>query len=475
MESTGIKSRIQASQATATLLIDGGMGHWVEPRDELVMAKGKGTMQTYWIEDKKVTSAAYVNNTDKSDSNSNGCIATGFSDFGLPEKNQRLVGWNTDLLAKLLCQIMARRNMPKSFRVADSSTVHHGEGQSVIDEVKEIIELPEFDVRNFRTPQDLDSIALPPEVASQLRDYVVTIATKYHKNHFHNFEHASHVGMSVAKLMSRIVTPDEEQAVIMNGSNHLNKNQALHDHTYGITSDPLTQFACVFSALVHDVDHSGVPNTTLVQENAPVAIAYKGKSVAEQNSVDIAWRLLMEPTYKELRDAICLTEPELIRFRQLVVNAVMATDIMDTDLKNLRNDRWDKAFATTDQEEGAPRDNVNRKATIVIEHLIQASDVAHTMQHWCVYLKWNERLFNEMYKAYLAGRADKDPSEGWYQGELGFFDFYIIPLAKKLKDCGVFGVSSDEYLNYAQQNRQEWEERGKEVVASMVAKLGRKG
>jgi hypothetical protein len=30
------------------------------------------------------------------------------------------------------------------------------------------------------------------------------------------------------------------------------------------------------------------------------------------------------------------------------------------------------------------------------------------------------------------------------EGEIGFFDFYIIPLAKKLKECGVFGVSSDE-------------------------------
>jgi hypothetical protein len=43
-----------------------------------------------------------------------------------------------------------------------------------------------------------------------------------------------------------------------------------------------------------------------------------------------------------------------------------------------------------------------------------------------------------------------------------------IPLAKKLKDCGVFGVSSDEYLNYAVQNRAEWEERGEEIVAGMV-------
>jgi len=117
---------------------------------------------------------------------------------------------------------------------------------------------------------------------------------------------------------------------------------------------------------------------------------------------------------------------------------------------------------------------VNRKATIVIEHLIQASDVSHTMQHWHIYRKWNERFFCECYEAYLAGRAENDPSEGWYKGEMGFFDFYIIPLAKKLKDCGVFGISSDEYLTYAMQNRKEWEARGQEVVAEMIRKAANK-
>ena len=38
------------------------------------------------------------------------------------------------------------------------------------------------------------------------------------------------------------------------------------------------------------------------------------------------------------------------------------------------------------------------------------------------------------------------------------------------KQCGVFGVSSDEYLNYAEKNRKEWEARGQEVVAGMVEK-----
>jgi hypothetical protein len=69
------------------------------------------------------------------------------------------------------------------------------------------------------------------------------------------------------------------------------------------------------------------------------------------------------------------------------------------------------------------------------------------------------------------GRTDTDPSTTWYQGEIGFFDFYIIPLAKKLKDCGVFGVSSDEYLNYAMQNRNEWKDRGQEIVLEMIEKV----
>ena len=217
--------------------------------------------------------------------------------------------------------------------------------------------------------------------------------------------------------------------------------------------------------MLHDVEHLGVPNTTLVNENAEIAIMYKNKSVAEQNSIDISWHLLMEDKFKDFRDAIYSTKEEFKRFRQLVVNTILATDIMDKELKSLRNARWEKAFAEPDVSiRESVADTVNRKATIVIEHLIQASDVAHTMQHWHIYLKWNERFFKETYKAYLEGRADKNPVEGWYEGELGFFDYYIIPLAKKLKDCGVFGVSCDEYLNYAMANRKEWELKGKKIV-----------
>jgi hypothetical protein len=102
---------------------------------------------------------------------------------------------------------------------------------------------------------------------------------------------------------------------------------------------------------------------------------------------------------------------------------------------------------------------------------MQASDVSHTMQHWHVYRKWNYKLFDEMPKAYKQGRMGADPSVFWFKGELGFFDNYIIPLAKKLKECNIFGASSDECLNFALQNRQEWETRGEAIVASMAKKI----
>ena len=79
-----------------------------------------------------------------------------------------------------------------------------------------------------------------------------------------------------------------------------------------------------------------------------MAAVYK-KSIAEQNSVEVsidglscqcgvrcsphhvacpfqfAWSLLMRPEYVDLRSAIYSNEKELRRFRQIIVNCVLAT------------------------------------------------------------------------------------------------------------------------------------------------------
>jgi hypothetical protein len=62
-----------------------------------------------------------------------------------------------------------------------------------------------------------------------------------------------------------------------------------------------------------------------------------------------------------------------------------------------------------------------------------------------------------------------DSTGGWFEGEIMFFDFYNIPLAKKLLDSKAFGVAGDEYLNYAVDNRAEWAAKGMTMVREMAS------
>ena len=103
----------------------------------------------------------------------------------------------------------------------------------------------------------------------------------------------------------------------------MDENQAknigseLHNYTHGINSDPLTILAILFSALIHDVDHQGISNAQLAVENTSMRDKYRNKSIAEQHSLDIAWDLLMEDRFIDLRNALFSVEAEMKRFRQV--------------------------------------------------------------------------------------------------------------------------------------------------------------
>ena len=157
----------------------------------------------------------------------------------------------------------------------------------------------------------------------------------------------------------------------------------------------------------------GVSNAILLTEDPKLAAKYKQKSLAEQKSVDIAFNLLMQPEYENVRHYIYTNEKQLMQFRQvrkldyavssflsvcmicassicgrlplfsqLIVNSVIATDIFDREHSQFRKARWAKAFS----EDSEPLSgnttcttSLDRKATIVIEHLIQASDGKQTI------------------------------------------------------------------------------------------------
>eukprot|EP00980_Cylindrotheca_fusiformis_P001079 scaffold302_cov106-Cylindrotheca_fusiformis.AAC.4 len=484
MESTSACNRIQVSQVTADLLKASGFSAWIAPRKSKIIVKGKGEMQTYWLKTKgtkglkpsksKGALPTLAETLEMSDSSDRTTLVHAEDNFDLDNvktmtKTERLVEWNVEVLSPLLQQIVASRAgdaVPIDPSLSNKEAII-GKGKTVLEEFVPIIPLKRFDAAELSKRRNTMAIDIDEEAKTQLRNYLTNVASMYRNNPFHNFEHASHVTASVKKLLTRIVNVDHGNG-LTTSSDELNLVD-MAGHSYGITSDPLTQFSVVFSAVIHDLDHPGVPNAQLVKENTRNAQIFK-KSVAEQNSVELAWAMLMGEEYKALRACIYHTEDDLRRFRQLVVNTVMATDIVDKELQALRKARWETAFQETPIQEADGLASDDCKATIVIEHLIQASDVSHSMQHWHIYKSWNEKFFMECYAAYKAGRADSDPSKNWYRGEIGFFDFYVIPLAKKLDNCGVFGVSSHEYLSYAQSNRDEWAREGERLIKEYLAR-----
>jgi hypothetical protein len=69
------------------------------------------------------------------------------------------------------------------------------------------------------------------------------------------------VTLSANKLLKRNVVAGEWQQANQTGT-----AKELREHTYGIASDAIAQFAVVFSALIHDTAHKGVPNFCLALE-----------------------------------------------------------------------------------------------------------------------------------------------------------------------------------------------------------------
>ena len=238
--------------------------------------------------------------------------------------------------------------------------------------------------------------------------------------------------------------------------------------------DPLARFSLMLAALVHDAAHEGVPNAQLNSEADSVAQAYDFKSAAEQNSLDIAWKLIMQPKYKDLRRTIYTRKSDLERFRGLMVHTVLVTDIVNKDLQSQRKIRWNRVFGSADAEEYAPdllqteEDRQSERRTALLELVIQASDVSHTMQHWHIYRQWNTCLFHEMDKAFKEGRG-QDPRKDWAKGEIGFFKFYILPLAERVKHSSAFGALGAELYQCAESNLMEWEMKGEAVVQELIA------
>ncbi|KAG7342014.1 family 3 adenylate cyclase [Nitzschia inconspicua] len=368
-----------------------------------------GELLTYWLKNGR-----YLNGTVELPHDTHQIQAKSCSEQeALRHKHARLVKWISDILATFLKQIIAKRKKQEGVNGVSLRMPESGIGQTdslcnggILEEVQDLIKLPKFDPRTCVAKGEAE--ALDPAIATELYQFIGTIESMYCTNPFHSFEYAAHVTMSVMKLLSRIVAPETD------------------------------------------------PNfRVLMNENSKFSALYNNKSIAEQKSVDDAWQLLMRPTFENLRGAIYSNTDEYNRFRQLVVNCVMATDIVDKDLRELPLSL-----------------NILSKHQMLCTLCNSGMSTLNGMRDCSRRCSMHTR--KEMFNAYQKGRRDTNPADNCYEGEIAFFDYYIIPLAKKLHECGVFGVFSDEYLTYALKNRREWEQKGNSVVSEMLSTIAKK-
>lgn len=195
VESTGLRNKVHLSSDTADLLMAAGKEHWLKKRAELVSGKGKGSMQTYWLQ-----SPGEINTENDAEEATllskivNKNISLDDLEDALPPKVKRLVSWNVEILKKLLQQIVAKKNCSGNKRNYDAQLskleAAYSKRQYILDEVTEIIALPKFDVKAHKTKAKTGKGDLPEKVVDQLKLYVSAIAAMHRDNPFHNFEHA---------------------------------------------------------------------------------------------------------------------------------------------------------------------------------------------------------------------------------------------------------------------------------------------
>lgn len=181
---------------------------------------------------------------------------------------------------------------------------------------------------------------VPATVRQQMLEYVTSITMKYREVYYHSKEHAYHVVVSANKLLDMLL----DRPKLSFGPKS----------TFGIRGNPLLQMAFIYAALIHDCDHQGVSNGQLVQEENDLATLYNDQSVAENQSLAVAFRTLNQKRFAELKVALFPNPTDYSFFRRTVIKMVMCTDIASPERMQIVKSKWKEAFGhPPEQQEGS--------------------------------------------------------------------------------------------------------------------------
>jgi len=200
------------------------------------------------------------------------------------------------------------------------------------------------------------------EVREALVSFIGEVAGKYNDVLYHNFGHAVHVLRSAQYLL---------------------KNTVCEAYT------DLEALALLFAALVHDVDHLGVPNSSLVAEAHEYALLYNDQNVAEMRSLTLAFELLREEKNNFLK---FLKEDDFRTFRHLVVSFILATDINDHDKRQLLKLNLEDVLSRGDENVDF---SIPKSRQIYLTVVLKLADIGASIQGSETAITWTEKYFRE--------------------------------------------------------------------------------
>lgn len=172
------------------------------------------------------------------------------------------------------------------------------------------------------------------------------------------------------------------------------KSCCIPDMSYGCLSSnipALELMALYVAAAMHDYDHPGRTNAFLVATNAPQAVLYNDRSVLENHHAASAWNLyLSRPEYNFLLN---LDHMEFKRFRFLVIEAILATDLK----KHFDFLAEFNAKANDVNSNGIEWSSENDRL-LVCQVCIKLADINGPAKDRDLHLRWTEGIVNEFYE-----------------------------------------------------------------------------
>ncbi|XP_053728749.1 cGMP-inhibited 3',5'-cyclic phosphodiesterase 3A-like isoform X1 [Synchiropus splendidus] len=162
----------------------------------------------------------------------------------------------------------------------------------------------------------------------------------------------------------------------------------------------LELMALYVAAAMHDYDHPGRTNAFLVATSAPQALLYNDRSVLENHHAASAWNLFM--SRPEFNFLVNLEHVEFKRFRFLVIEAILATDLK----KHFDFLAEFNAKVGDDGVNGIDWSNENDRL-LVCQMCIKLADVNGPLKCKELHLQWTEGIVNEFYE-----QGDEEASLG---------------------------------------------------------------